>query len=163
MATASTDQLRMPVVKHLYQNHVLDSSRWNFLPLREDDIIVATSYKAGTTWMQAIVGNLIFSGQELPAPLSELSPFLEFRMVPLELVLAGLERQRNRRFINPSSARRVPIRPAPQVRLCRSRCPRRLHVVLEPLPDLHRRNDAVDESHPRPGGCSPTALPGGRP
>jgi len=99
MATASTDQLRMPVVKHLYQNHVLDSSRWNFLPLREDDIIVATSYKAGTTWMQAIVGNLIFSGQELPAPLSELSPFLEFRMVPLELVLAGLERQRNRRFI----------------------------------------------------------------
>src|SRR6516165_2173524 len=49
--------------------------------------------------MQAIVGNLIFSGQELPAPISELSPFLEFRMVPLELVLAGLESQRNRRFI----------------------------------------------------------------
>ena len=99
MATASTDQLRMPIVKHLYQNHVLDSTRWNFVPLRDDDIVVATSYKAGTTWMQAIVGNLIFSGQELPAPISELSPFLEFRMVPLELVLAGLESQRNRRFI----------------------------------------------------------------
>jgi len=67
--------------------------------LRDDDIVVATSYKAGTTWMQAIVGNLIFSGQELPAPISELSPFLEFRMVPLELVLMGLESQRNRRFI----------------------------------------------------------------
>src|SRR5262249_41538084 len=78
MATASTDRLRMPVMKHLYQNHVLDSTRWKFVNLRDDDIVVATSYKAGTTWMQAIVGNLIFSGQELPAPISELSPFLEF-------------------------------------------------------------------------------------
>ena len=40
MATASTDQLRMPVVKRLYQNHVLDSTRWNFVPLRDDDIVV---------------------------------------------------------------------------------------------------------------------------
>jgi aryl sulfotransferase len=67
MATASADQLRMPVLKHLYQNHVLDSTRWNFVPLR-DDIIVATSYKAGTTWMQAIVGNLIFGARTAGAP-----------------------------------------------------------------------------------------------
>jgi aryl sulfotransferase len=98
MAAAATDP-RLPVIKHLYQNHVLDSTRWNFVRLRDDDIIVTTSYKAGTTWMQAIVGNLIFSGQEPPAPISELSPFLEFRPAPLELVLTGLERQRNRRFI----------------------------------------------------------------
>ncbi len=99
MATASADHRRMPVVKHLYQNHVLDSTRWDFLRFRDDDIIVTTSYKAGTTWMQAIVANLIFSGRTSPAPVSELSPFLEFRIDPLEIVLTGLERQRNRRFI----------------------------------------------------------------
>lgn len=99
MVTDPIDRRRMPVLKHLYQNHFLDSSRWNFVRLRDDDVIVTTSYKAGTTWMQAIVGSLIFGGQESPAPISELSPFLEFRLNPLELVLTGLERQRNRRFI----------------------------------------------------------------
>ena len=99
MSAAPADDRRMPAVKHLYQNHILDSARWNFLRLRDDDIIVTTSYKAGTTWMQAIVGNLIFAGQKLPAQISELSPFLEFRIEPLEIVLTGLERQRHRRFI----------------------------------------------------------------
>jgi aryl sulfotransferase len=99
MAETAPHRHELPMVKHLYQNHHLDSLRWNFVPLRDDDIVVATSYKAGTTWMQGIVGNLIFSGREFPAPLNQLSPFVEMRIVPLELVLTGLVHQTHRRFL----------------------------------------------------------------
>jgi aryl sulfotransferase len=88
----------LPARTRIYQNWVLDSTRWNYLSHRADDIVITTSYKAGTTWMQAIVGNLIFGG-EPPAAVSDLSPFLEARMAPLEFVLTGLEAQMHRRFI----------------------------------------------------------------
>ncbi|MGH7838552.1 MAG: sulfotransferase domain-containing protein, partial [Candidatus Binataceae bacterium] len=88
----------LPVIRHLYQNHSMDSTRWNFFAPRADDIVVATSYKAGTTWVQAIVANLIFDGK-LPGSIHELSPWLDLRMFPLELVLTALERQTHRRSI----------------------------------------------------------------
>ncbi len=89
----------LPVLKHAYQNHQMDSLRWNFFAPRSDDIVVATSYKAGTTWVQAIVGNLIFSGKPPAIPIDEISPWLDSRLFPLELVLTGLERQTHRRSI----------------------------------------------------------------
>src|SRR5580700_5074624 len=70
----------LPVPSHVYQNHHFDSLRWNFVTLRDDDIVIATSYKAGTTWMQGIVANLIFSGRELPASLFDLSPWVDMRV-----------------------------------------------------------------------------------
>jgi aryl sulfotransferase len=96
MANASE---RLPQVTHLYQNPMMDSLRWNFFSPRAGDIVVATSYKAGTTWVQAMVGNLIFPGQQLPGSIHELSPWLENRLVPLELVLTALEQQKHRRSI----------------------------------------------------------------
>jgi aryl sulfotransferase len=62
-------------------------------------IVVATSYKAGTNWVHAIVGNLIFSGDKLPGSIDELSPWLDHRLFPLELMLTRLERQTHRRLI----------------------------------------------------------------
>jgi len=45
----------MPEVKQVYQNHHLDDTRWeNYIP-RNDDIIIATSLKSGTTWLKTIV------------------------------------------------------------------------------------------------------------
>jgi aryl sulfotransferase len=38
----------------MYQNHMLDSTRWNHYAPRNDDIVIATPYKSGTTWMQII-------------------------------------------------------------------------------------------------------------
>ena len=46
-----------------YQNHHLDSTRWDEVELRPGDILISTSYKAGTTWTQTIVGHLIFWGE----------------------------------------------------------------------------------------------------
>ncbi len=99
MVAKADRELEEPVVEHLYQNWAFDALRWNFLELRPDDIIIATSYKAGTTWMQGIVSSLVFSGEPLPGPLGDMSPWLDFRIVPLELVLSGLAQQKNRRFI----------------------------------------------------------------
>ena len=89
----------LPQRTRVYQNHHLDSNRWNWFTPRKDDIIVATSYKAGTTFTQTIVGNLLFPDGNLPGPASFISPWLDFRPFPLELVLEQLEEQEHRRYI----------------------------------------------------------------
>lgn len=91
--------MNLPQRNRVYQCHHFDSTRWDYYTPRNDDIIIATSYKAGTTWTQAIIANLLFPDGEFPAPPSMLSPWLDMRIVPLEAFLGGLEMQQNRRFI----------------------------------------------------------------
>ncbi len=88
-----------PERSRTYRNHHIDSTRWDAFTARADDIVIATSYKAGTTWTQAIVANLLFADQPFPAPVWEMSPWLDFRPRPLDEVLEKLEAQRHRRFI----------------------------------------------------------------
>jgi len=90
---------QLPQTLHVYRNHHLDSTRWRWFTPRDDDIVIATSYKAGTTLMQTIVGNLLFPNDDLPGPASFISPWLDFRPIPLELVLEQLEAQPHRRYI----------------------------------------------------------------
>lgn len=99
MADTGSDRSSRPVIKHVYQNYLFDSLRWNFFTFRDDDIVSTTSGKTGTTWTQGIVANLIFSGRELPEPPLEMSPWLDMRVFPLEQVLTQLEQQTHRRFI----------------------------------------------------------------
>lgn len=89
----------LPQRKYIYQNHHIDSTRWDYFESRDDDIVIATSYKAGTTWTQAIVAHLLFPGGDFPAPPAELSPWLDMRIIPLEVVLNKLKAQQHRRFI----------------------------------------------------------------
>lgn len=89
---------RLPGLVHTYQNHILDSTRWNRFTPREDDIVVATSFKSGTTWMQNIVLQLIFLGRPVPA-VSEASPWLDGRWRPIDEVIDELEAQQQRRCI----------------------------------------------------------------
>ena len=93
--------MSLPKVTRAYQNHHLDSKRWDGYKPRPDDIIVTTSYKAGTTFTQQILLHLLH-GYEDPVPvLQDVSPWLDARFmpIPLEEVLAGLEAQTERRFI----------------------------------------------------------------
>jgi aryl sulfotransferase len=89
----------LPLRSRVYQNHHLDSTRWDYFQSRSSDVVISTSYKAGTTWAQAIVAHLLFPDGDLPAPVGEMSPWLDMRTRPLELVLNGLEAQAHRRFI----------------------------------------------------------------
>ena len=89
----------LPVTSRVYQNHHIDSTRWKYFTPRADDIVIATSYKAGTTFTQTIVGNLLFPDGNLPGPASFISPWLDFRPFPLEMVLGQLDAQEHRRYI----------------------------------------------------------------
>ena len=56
-----------PVKTRELHNHHFDSTIWNDFAFRDDDIVIATYAKSGTTWMQQIVGQLIFAGSRRAA------------------------------------------------------------------------------------------------
>ncbi len=78
---------------------VFDSDRWSGFEFRDDDIIISTPAKCGTTWTQMLVALLIFDTTDLPAPVAHLSPWLDMNTRPLADVRAELEGQSHRRFI----------------------------------------------------------------
>ena len=82
-----------------YRSVVSDSARWDGFPFRAGDVVISTPPKCGTTWMQRLVALFVFDGVELPAPLSNISPWLDMQLAPLPDVLKLLEAQRHRRFI----------------------------------------------------------------
>jgi hypothetical protein len=76
-----------------------DSARWERFRFRDGDIVISTRSKSGTTWMQMICALLVFGTPDLPAPLPELSPWLDHAIEPVEDVVRRLEAQRHRRFV----------------------------------------------------------------
>src|SRR4051812_25545109 len=82
-----------PAVRHIYQNHHLDTQRWDGFKPRRGDIVISTSYKAGTTLMQTIICNLLFPNDDLPGPATVMAPWLDMRISPLEEVMTALETQ----------------------------------------------------------------------
>src|SRR3546814_13254759 len=64
-------------------SHHFDSTIWNDFRFRDDDIVIATYAKSGTTWVQQIVGQLIFGGRD-DLPVAEMSPWLDLRVPPKE-------------------------------------------------------------------------------
>lgn len=82
-----------------YRHHHLDSTRWDAFRPRTGDIVIATSYKAGTTWTQAIVANLLFPGGAFPAAVWEMSPWIDMRAAPVGGLMEKLEAQTHRRFV----------------------------------------------------------------
>ena len=77
----------------------LGIKRWADFPFRQGDVVISALPKSGTTWMQMICALLIFQTPDLPAPLAELSPWMEWLSLDREKLLAGLAAQKHRRFI----------------------------------------------------------------
>ena len=88
----------LPHVRHTYQNWVLDSTVWRRFVPRADDIVIATSYKSGTTWTQAILAHLILGTQAVPN-LDDVSPWIDHRLNAAGDVIERLDAQQHRRFI----------------------------------------------------------------
>ncbi|GBL44406.1 sulfotransferase [Sulfuriferula multivorans] len=87
-----------PVKSRELHSHHFDSTIWNDFKFRNNDIIIATYAKSGTTWMQQIVAQMLFSGDPDLA-VAEMSPWLDLRVPPKEVKLPQVEAQTHRRII----------------------------------------------------------------
>jgi len=90
---------RLPQRTRHYQNAVMNSARWDAFEPRDGDIIITTSYKAGTTWMQGICAALVFQQPEPPVAQDDLSPWIDANFAPIDEVIGLLDGLENRRYI----------------------------------------------------------------
>lgn len=81
-----------------YHGFIASSDRWDGFPLRDDDIVISTPSKCGTTWMQTLVALLLFD-RVPPEPVYDLSPWLDMNLRSTDEVYELLEAQTHRRFI----------------------------------------------------------------
>ncbi|MEQ8266661.1 MAG: sulfotransferase domain-containing protein [Parvibaculum sp.] len=94
----TTQNIAWPEKRREMHSHHFESTVWNDFRFRNDDIVISTYGKSGTTWTQQIVGQLIFNGAE-NVPVNELSPWLDLRVPPAEVKLPLMEAQTHRRFL----------------------------------------------------------------
>jgi aryl sulfotransferase len=92
------DTIAWPEKTREMQSNHFDSTVWNEYQFRDDDIIIGTYAKSGTTWMQQIVSQLIFDGEE-GLNVAEMSPWIDLRVPPTDIKLAAVEAQTHRRFV----------------------------------------------------------------
>jgi aryl sulfotransferase len=82
-----------------YRSITADSGRWDGFAFRPGDIVISTPPKCGTTWTQMLCALLIFDGPAFPAPVDEISPWLDMCNRSLAEVTAAYAAQTHRRFI----------------------------------------------------------------
>lgn len=79
------------------RSRVFDSAAWDDFPMRADDIVISTYPKCGTTWMQRIVGMLVFA-DDAPFAVQDSSPWPDFRAIPRAVTKEIAAGQAHRRF-----------------------------------------------------------------
>jgi hypothetical protein len=82
-----------------YRGFFADNTRWERFRFRDDDIVISTPSKCGTTWMQHIVGSLVLDRPALGVPISTVSPWLDMLIRTDDEVFGMLEAQGHRRWI----------------------------------------------------------------
>ena len=75
-----------------------DPTAWDRFDFRDDDVVIATPGKSGTTWMQQIVSQLIFRGQE-GIDVAKISPWIDRKGPKMDENLETVRRQEHRRFV----------------------------------------------------------------
>ena len=91
--------IKWPEKTREMQIYCMDSTYWNDFKFRDDDIIIATWGKLGTTWVQQIVAQFIFKGETVGLPVGDMSMWVDFRLPPLEVKQPLLDAQQHRRFL----------------------------------------------------------------
>jgi len=150
----------MPDVPTRYRSADEDSARWTGFPFRPGDIVISTRSKSGTTWMQMICALLVFQQPDPPAPLAELSPWLDWLGEPRDEVLATLTAQRHRRFVKTHTPLDgIPLDPRADY-IVVARDPLDMAVSLyHQSGNLDRDRVAQLTGQPRPGGPRPARPP----
>ncbi|MEE3663041.1 sulfotransferase domain-containing protein [Brenneria sp. g21c3] len=92
------NEIRFPVKTGEYENRFFDSTIWNDFVYRDDDVVIASYAKAGTTLVQQIVAQLIFNGKE-DVEISKISPWLDSVYPDKATKLNLVESQTHRRFL----------------------------------------------------------------
>ena len=142
-----------------YRSPEEDSARWLGFRFRDGDIVISTRSKTGTTWVQMICALLIFSDPALPAPLGQLSPWLDHLVRPADEVYAQLIAQPHRRFIKTHTPLDgIPLDPRATY-LVTARHP------LDMAVSLYHQGDNIDRARVRQltGQPEPTGPPRPRP
>jgi aryl sulfotransferase len=67
-------------VTRTYQNHTIDSTRWQRFEPRPGDVIVTTSYKSGTTWTLGVLYRMLAMKEGIEPPPRD--RWLDARMFP---------------------------------------------------------------------------------
>ena len=93
----STGAIEWPKKTRELHNHHMDSTIWDRFAFRDDDIVVGTYAKSGTTWTQHIIGQLVFDGDP-EVQISQISPWLDLRIMPPD-TLERLDAQPHRRIV----------------------------------------------------------------
>ncbi len=80
-----------------YKHHHLDSTRWDHVAFRDDDIVITTPYKCGTTWTQHIVAGLLHGAGTMAD--RDMSPWIDARFWgPIEPIATAAAARTDRRF-----------------------------------------------------------------
>jgi len=79
-------------------SHHFDSTIWNDFKFRDDDIIISTYAKSGTTWMQQMLAQMLM-GPNPDLAVAELSPWLDLRVPPKAVKLEAVAAQTGRRIL----------------------------------------------------------------
>ncbi len=87
--TRATPASLLPRRSRTYVSYIFDSRNWDGFRHRPGDVVISTSYKSGTTWMQNILRQLVFPAEPRP-PVSAVSPWLDRRNDDIDATLAAM-------------------------------------------------------------------------
>jgi aryl sulfotransferase len=87
-----------PLETREFHNHHFDSTVWNDFKFRDNDIIISTYAKSGTTWVQQMIAQMML-GPDPELAVAEMSPWMDLRVPPKQVKLPHLEAQTGRRFL----------------------------------------------------------------
>jgi len=93
---AEACDIAWPCKRGEFRNPVMDSTLWNDFVFRDDDIVIATYAKSGTTLTQQIVAQLVLEADPDVYGQS-VSPWIDFRLTPE--APAQARAQTHRRFL----------------------------------------------------------------